>query len=71
MAIPKKVLLITYSILFCLFLTNLPFANSAIALALGMVLSNLIGNPFRNETTNFKISPPSFSCFDGFFIKPK
>ena len=46
----SKITAATYIILFCLFLTNLPFSNSAIALATGMILSNTLGNPFREKT---------------------
>ena len=46
----SKITAAIYIILFCLFLTNLPFSNSAIALATGMILSNTLGNPFREKT---------------------
>ena len=46
----SKVLAAIYILLFCLFLTDLPISNSAIALAAGMILSNTLGNPFRDKT---------------------
>ncbi len=46
----SKAIAAIYILLFCLFLTDLPISNSAIALATGMILSNTIGNPFRDKT---------------------
>lgn len=46
----SKAIAALYILLFCLFLTDLPFSNSAIALATGMVLSNTLGNPFKDQT---------------------